>query len=143
MLSRKVAASGALAITAGLVSALTHAAALLGQSYHPANPWSAWSEAFSLAAFAAGISAAVAAYRNSPTKPPGWRDARPFAFWRLAPAGLYLGFVTLSWILYKSASPELAQLLWKAVSGTVSQFVFALLVWENLWTWRAFTPGLP
>ena len=142
MLSNKAAGSAAIAIAACVASGLTHAAAAVLQFYRPIDPWPAWIEIFAMAAFIVGMGAGIFAYTNAPAMPAGWRPAKPWTFNRLAPAAVYFGLVISSLALYKSTSPETSELVWKVGIGTMGQFAFALLAWENWWTWREFTSSV-
>ena len=136
MLSKKVTTPAAIAFMAGVGSGLASAAAAVMKFQRPVDTWPAWLEIFSLAAFVVALGAAIVAYTNAPATPSGWRPARRWSFDRFAPAAVYFVFLILGLAIYKTASPQTSELFWKIFTGTIAEFAFALVVWENWWIWR-------
>lgn len=141
MLSAKVANAIAIAIAASVASGLARVAAAVAQFYGLTGSAPASLAIFALAAFAAGVGAAIYANTNAPAKPPGWRPAQPWAFERLAPATLCAGLMLLILVLSKLAASETSEFLWKVAIDSSTQFAFALLLWEQRWVWSTFTPA--
>jgi hypothetical protein len=141
MLAKKVTVPAGIAFMAGVASGLAAAAAAVMKFQRPVDTWPAWLEMFSLAAFVVALGAAIVAYTNAPATPSGWRPARRWSFDRFAPAVVYFAFLILDLAMHKAASPPTSELFWKIFTGTIAEFAFALVVWENWWIWREFDTG--